>query len=107
KDPIQIGKYCYYWLDKESSQDYNTYRSPSPRSILEIPAIEIINAIKELVREEYSLPLDKIPTLTAKKFGFSGPGKAISATVKEIVNYMLKNNVIELKGDYVCLSETD
>lgn len=106
KDPIQIGKYCYYWLNKDNSQDYNTYRSPSPRSILEIPAIEIINAIKELVREEYSLPLDKIPTLTAKKFGFSGAGKAISSTVKDVLNYMQSNNIVELRGDYVCLTET-
>lgn len=105
KDPIQIGKYSYYWLNKDISQDYNTYRSPSPRSILEIPAIEIINAIKELVREEYSLPLDRIPTLTAKKFGFSGAGKAISTTVKDVLNYMLKNCIIELKGDYVCLKD--
>ena len=107
KDPIQIGKYSFYWLNKESSLDFNTYRSPSPRSILEIPAIEIINAIKELVREEYSLPWDKIPTLTAKKFGFSGAGKAISTTVKDVLNYMQKIGIIQLKGDYVCLTETD
>lgn len=106
RDPIKIGKYGFYWLNKESSENYNTYRSPSPRSILEIPAIEIINAIKELIREEYSLPLDKIPTLTAKKFGFSGAGKAISSTVMNVLDYMQTNKMIEFKGDYVCLTET-
>lgn len=106
KDPAQVGKYAFYWLNKESSENFDTYRSPSPRSILEIPAIEIINAIKELIREEYSLPLNKIPTLTAKKFGFSGAGKAISSTVINVLDYMQTNNMIECKGDYVCLTET-
>ncbi len=105
KDPLRIGKYPFYWLNEFSKKDYTTYRAPSPRSILEIPAIEIINAIKELVKEEFSLPKDKIPTLTAKKFGFSGAGKAISTTVLETLDYMLNIGILEKMGDYICLKE--
>lgn len=105
KDPLLIGRYPFYWIDEESSKDYHTYRSPSPRSISEIPAIEIINVIKELVNEEIALPKDKIPTFAAKKFGFSGAGKAICTSINDTIKYMLQHNILVEKGDYICLNE--
>lgn len=105
KDPLLIGKYSYYWLHRFSPQDYNTYRSPSPRSILEIPVIEIINVIKELVKEEFSLPMDKIPTLAAKKLGFSGAGKAINTTISNVLKHMIKSNIIVKRDNYICLTD--
>lgn len=107
RDPLKLGKYPFYWLLKYYAQNYVTYRSPSPRAINEIPAIEIINVIKELVKEEFSIPKEKIPTLAAKKFGFSGAGKAISTSINDTLKYMLQNGILLEKGDYICLNEEE
>ncbi len=105
KDPRAIGGSSCLWLDKKSAADYHSYRSPSPRSINEIPYPEIANAIRELIREEYSLPKSSIPTLAAKKLGFSGAGKNIQTTMNEVLDYMLDNNILAEKGEIICLQE--
>lgn len=105
QDSLKIGKIPAYWLDKGSSENYTTYRSPSPRSIQEIPDIEIVNVIKELVGEEYSLPMGKIPTLAAKKFGFAAAGKAICTSINDAINYLLQENILIKNGGYICLNE--
>ena len=77
QDPLSIDGIYSFWLDEKSAIDYKNYRAPSPRSITEIPTIEIANAIKEVIQEEYSLPKDKIPTIAARKLGFSSAGAKI------------------------------
>ena len=98
-DSLSVSGLNGVWLDEESAQNFKGYRAPSPRSITEIPMIEIANAIKEVIEEEFSLPKDRIPTIAARKLGFSNAGAKITETINTILDMMLKKGDIrEVKG---------
>ena len=99
RDPLSLGGVSSLWMDEASSKDYKTYRSPSPRSISEIPVCEVINAVNEVILEEFSLPKEKIPTIAARKLGFSNAGAKITETINAILEMMIKNGDIrEVNG---------
>ena len=56
---------------------------------------EIMNAVSEVVFEEFSLPMAKIPSLTARKLGFSSTGSKISETINAVVEMMLRDGRIK------------
>ena len=91
----------YYFVDKKSAEGYNAYRGKSPRTISEIPQIEIVNAILEVVSEEFSLPQDKIPTLAAKKLGFASAAAKIRESINAVISILSSQNRILIKGDNV------
>ncbi len=95
----------YYFLDKDSANNYNSYRGKSPRSIAEIPQIEIENAIMEVIREEFSLPQDKIPTLTAKKLGFGSAASKIRETINTALSILERKNIIVVKNNFVSIPD--
>ena len=104
RDPLSVdGVYCY-WLDAESAREYKSYRAPSPRSITEIPAIEIANAIKEVVEEEFSLPKDKIPTIAARKLGFSSAGAKICEVINMVLQRLENDKVVVVNNGSVSLT---
>ena len=98
-DSLSVSGLNGVWLDEESAKDFKGYRAPSPRSITEIPTIEIANAIKEVIEEEFSLPKDKIPTIAARKLGFANAGAKITETINTILDMMLqKGDIREVNG---------
>ena len=99
RDPLSLGGVTTIWLDEESSKDYKTYRSPSPRSIAEIPVCEVMNAVNEVIVEEFSLPKEKIPTIAARKLGFSNAGAKIAETINVVLDMMQqKGDIREVNG---------
>ena len=105
QDPLSIDGIFSFWLDEKSSIDYKSYRAPSPRSITEIPTIEIVNAIKEVIKEEFSLPKDKIPTIAARKLGFSSAGAKICDIINKTIGLLEKNSVVVVTNGSVSLSD--
>ena len=99
RDPLSIGGVSSLWADEASASDYCTYRSPSPRSITEIPVCEVRNVVREVIGEEFSLPKEKIPTVAARKLGFSNAGAKIADTINAVLDMMLRNGDIrEVNG---------
>ena len=96
QDPLSIDGVYSFWLDEKSAGDYKDYRAPSPRTIIEIPVVEIANAIKEVIKEEFSLPKDKIPTIAARKLGFSNAGAKICDVINKTIDLLEKNSVIAI-----------
>ena len=90
RDPLSLGGVSTLWLDEASSKDYRSYRAPSPRNISEIPLCEVVNAVREVIFEEFSLPKEKIPTIAARKLGFSSAGAKIAETVYAALDIMLR-----------------
>lgn len=105
RDPLSFGDNINLWLDEESAINYSIYRSPSPRTITEIPVREVINAVAEVIAEEFSLPKDKVPTITARKLGFSSAGAKIAETINTILDMMLANNIIRDVNGLVSMNE--
>ena len=101
QDPLSIDGVYSFWLDEASAKDYKNYRSPSPRSITEIPAIEIANAIKEVIEEEFSLPKDKIPTIAARKLGFSSAGAKICEIISKTIDLLEMKSMIVVNNGSV------
>ena len=106
QDPLVLDGMVSFWFDEKSAQGYSSYRAPSPRAITEIPAVEIANAIKEVLREEFSLPADKIPTIAARKLGFSSAGAKISETIKKTLELMERKQMIVVNNDQTLLKES-
>ena len=106
RDPLSLGGVSSLWLDEKSSKDYKTYRSPSPRTITEIPACEVMNAVREVILEEFSLPKEKIPTIAARKLGFSNAGAKIAETINAVLDMMLRNSDIREVNGMVSFVET-
>ena len=106
QDPLSACGVYSFWLNEESAKGYRGYRAPSPRSITEIPTIEIVNAIKEVIEEEFSLPKDKIPTIAARKLGFSSAGAKISEVIKAVLTLLEQNAVIINNNGLVSLNES-
>ena len=106
RDPMTVGGISSYWTDKASADRFEGYRAPSARTITEIPAVEIANAIREVIEEEFSLPPDKIPTLAAKKLGFAGAGAKISETIKEVLTVMEQNGTVTRNNQNVTLANS-
>lgn len=99
RDPLSLGGVSSLWMDEESSKNFKTYRSPSPRSITEIPVCEVMNAVNEVILEEFSLPKEKIPTIAARKLGFSNAGAKIVETINAVLDIMLqKGDIREVNG---------
>ena len=105
RDPISIGGEYSFWLDEKSASNYHGYRAPSPRNITEIPAIEIANAVREVIKEEFSLPKEKIPTIAARKLGFSSAGAKINETINAVIALLEKEDAIRFTGGLVSLNE--
>ena len=52
-----------------------------------------------MIEEEYSLPKDRIPTIAARKLGFSNAGAKITETINAILDMMLqKGDIREVNG---------
>jgi len=107
RDPMSLGGVSSLWLDESSSKNYTTYRSPSPRSITEIPACEVMNAVYEVILEEFSLPKEKIPTIAARKLGFSNAGAKIVETINAVLDIMLQKGSIREVNGMLSINETD
>ena len=100
-DSLSVSGLNGVWLDEESSKNFKGYRAPSPRSITEIPTIEIANAIKEVIEEEFSLPKEKIPTIAARKLGFSSAGAKICEVINKTIDMLEKNAVLVITNGVV------
>ena len=92
-----------FWLNKESARNYTTYRAMSPRAINEIPAVEIANAVTEALHEEFSLPKERIPSVVAKKLGFSAAGAKISETILQLLTLMEQQGMVKSNGLFITL----
>ena len=106
RDPLSFGDNVCLWLDEESAVNYKGYRSPSPRTITEIPIREVVNAVAEVIVEEFSLPKEKVPTIAARKLGFSSAGAKIAETINSILEMMLANHVIRDVNGLVSINES-
>ena len=103
QDPFSIAGERSFWLNEKSSKNYQNYRV-SERVITDIPAIEIMNAAREVVEEEFSLPKDKIPTIVARKLGFARTGTKINDIILAALDLMEKEGMVKINNDMVTLN---
>ncbi len=62
-----------------------------------------MNAVREVVEEEFSVPKDKIPPLAARKLGFARTGPKIYDVVLVAIDLLEKAGIITINNDYISL----
>lgn len=65
---------------------------------------EIEEAMKLILKQEYSMPYDNLITQTAKLFGFNRTGEDIYSSLGKMLNKLISADVILRQGDRLVLS---
>ena len=106
REPLLNGSGFTLWLDRESADACDFYRSPSQRTIADIPDREMMSVIREIVAEEFSLPAERIASIAAKKLGFASSGAKISEAVNALITVLERQSVITVHNGLVSLTES-
>ncbi|MCR5076606.1 MAG: hypothetical protein K6A82_01005, partial [Prevotella sp.] len=94
---IGLGK-CI-WTSKEEADAFAGYRQHNGRDITEIPLIEIMNAILESVREQFSINAGSITLIAARQLGFTRRGTKVDQALKEALDILIADRrIIECRG---------
>jgi very-short-patch-repair endonuclease len=71
----------FSWQDKEQHDTYDIYRISSNRDALDIPPAEVANAMKQILREQISLPTPDLSRLAAQLLGFARMGTNVETAM--------------------------
>ena len=102
-DNYSMGKIKTYWKDKESASGYNTYRANSGRDVLDIPMVEIANAMIYTIEQQISVPREECKRLTSQILGFSHYGKNINLATENALTFLLEEKRLSMNNDMVIL----
>ena len=81
------------WADEAASQDYPWYRIGDDRDIQDIPMIEVKNAVREAISEQFAISADSLTLIAAKKLGFTRRGPKVEAAIHLALS-MLKDDCV-------------
>lgn len=82
------------WKSKEIADSYTNYRPGSGRDIADIPLAEIKNALLEAVKEQFSIDVDALSLIVAKKLGFARRGTKVDEAITIAIRQLLADGVI-------------
>lgn len=91
------------WLSKSDSYNYQIYRPNSNRDIIDIPQIELLNAIKESLLEQVAVDEDSLTLIAAKKLGFTRRGTNVETAFKKALEVLRNQEEIEYIGENIRL----
>lgn len=104
-DPLEFNDFPFYWTDFTAAKDYRIFRTDSNRDILDIPMIEIMNAIRFAVEQQVAVPLDDLKKQTAKLLGFNRATERVLAHIDHAVASLLENMELRIDNGVVKLDE--
>ena len=91
------------WLNESDSRDYQIYRFNSHRDIIDIPQIELLNAIRESLSEQVAIDEDSLTLIAAKKLGFMRRGINVDTAFKKAIEVLKNMGEIESVGGNIRL----
>lgn len=91
------------WLNESDSRDYQLYRFNSHRDIIDIPQIELLNAIRESLSEQVAIDEDSLTLIAAKKLGFMRRGINVDTAFKKAIEVLKNMGEIESVGGNIRL----
>lgn len=83
------------WNTVTDFDNYPWYRPDSGRDVTEIPMVEIRNAVREAIAEQFSLQRDSLTLIAAKKLGFTRRGANVDAAVNEAIDQLITRGEVE------------
>lgn len=92
------------WTDKEFADSYVNYRPNSGRDITDIPLVEIKNVVLDVLHEQFSIDMDSLSLIAAKKLGFARRGakvdEALNLSIQQLTD---EQKIVESDGKLHCL----
>lgn len=89
----------FYWRIDQDPENYHQFRVSSDnsqkRNVEDIAREEITNGIKEVLKNQISLPKEDLIKETSKLFGYSRIGGNVEDMMKLGIDYAVKRNIIE------------
>lgn len=92
-----------YWHDQEVAVNYCNYRVASDRDILEIPMLEVMNAMLYVVEQQISLPREDLKRLTSQTMGFQRKGANLDATTDIAFDNLIRYQMIKDENGNIML----
>lgn len=103
RSTIEANDEICFWPNEVSPDGYSNFRvwteDRTKRNIDELPISEIINAIKFILQQQISLPIEDLIRETAKEFGFARTGTIVKDRMSFAIQAMISNGIgIEENG---------
>lgn len=99
----------FFWLDNMNPLTYSIYRVPGEgdkkRCVDQIPAEEIINAVKEILDKNIALSKDDLIKETVRMFGYSRVNEASALMVNVAISYAEQRGYAEISEDGTRVSQ--
>ena len=81
RDPRSTDDAPIYWLDRESAEDYRTFRPGAARKIEEMPLPEVANAMRHVSEEQGSMSTDDLKRAAMRALGFTRRAPKVDAVM--------------------------
>lgn len=101
------GDTCF-WPYSIAPEEYTSYRvwtiDRTKRNIEEIPVSEIVNAMKYILQQQISLPMEELVRETAKEFGFARTGNLVKERMEIAIQSMVSSGICIEEGKRIKLA---
>lgn len=88
----------FYWKDKEQLENYSGYRLASERESLGIAPEEVVQAILQVLKEQFAIDGEGLISETARLFGYGSVRDNVLASMGRGIEYAERNNMILIDG---------
>lgn len=97
------GSATFYWAQEQNPGEYANYRPDSERDIVDIAPEEIAVALRHILEEQVSLPMEALKKEVAQVFGYSRMSENVNSSINRAVDYALSRGKITIQNDRVKL----
>lgn len=104
-DPLVVDGVKTYWLSRNASKGYRTYRIDSDRDIQEIPIRELMNATLDVIDQQVSLPQADLMRAVAQQLGFVRKRILADTAIGRAVQLLLEKGELVLHNGKVVKAE--
>jgi hypothetical protein len=87
----------FFWKDEEQFNTYDIYRINSNRDALDISTAEVANAMKQILREQISLPTSDLSRLTAQVLGFARMGTNVETAMHRGMKEAIRKGFLKIE----------
>lgn len=90
-----------YWVNASQAADFKIFRTDSGREIVDIPLVEIVNAMRYVIDQQIAIDKDTLKRLTANMLGFNRMGTNISQTIEAALDRLSQQGYVVVADEKV------
>lgn len=90
-----------WWTNQQKAEEFEGYRGGGVRDIMDIPTLEVKNAMKFVVDQQVALDREDLKRLTSSQLGFTRKGANIDTVTDAIVDALEQEGYFTIVGTKV------